>query len=67
MEEAIQNVWPCKTERLSGPQEASELAIRLEMVRRLGEPAALRGEGGYYLTVFCSAMAAVPRLAGPED
>jgi len=37
------------------------------MVRRLGEPAALRGEGGYYLTVFCSALAAVTRLAGPED
>ena len=34
----------------------SELAARCEMIRRLGEPEAMNGEAGYYLTVFYSAM-----------
>ena len=42
-----------------GPRYGSELAARCEMIRRLGEPEAMNGEAGYYLTVFYSAMSVI--------
>ena len=45
----------------------SELTVRCEMLRWFADPRVLNCEGGYYLTVFCSAINVVASQLGQQD
>ena len=45
----------------------SELTVRCEMLRWFGDPRVLNSEGGYYFTVFCSAINVVASQLGQQS
>ena len=46
------------------PRGVRELLVRTEMIQRLGDQASLIGEGGYFFTLFYSALTFITQLLG---